>query len=157
MYPVQQPDRPVVQIELLMVKVMHLGLVPEEIIATVHRGRVEQLKGQKQPERQYMCPHDLRRNRDRKCVGKDLLDRMGELRGQGDGRGELVVFLVDAHVEVGEVEEPVAVVEEGFPEQHTDEEIPDEFREPGERRLDSIGGRGLGDERQLEQVEARGQ
>ena len=43
MHPVQQPQRPIIQIELLMVKIMRSCLVPKEIIPTVNRRRVDKL------------------------------------------------------------------------------------------------------------------
>ena len=140
MYPIQQANRPIIQVELLMMEIVHFGFIPEEIIPTVHGRRIEQLKRQKGPKGQHMATHNLRRDGDRKRVGEDLFDRMGELSRQRDRRRKLVVFLVNAHVEVGDVEEWVTVVEEGFAKKETQGYISKELADRWESWLDSVGG-----------------
>ena len=61
MHPVQQPNGPIIQIELLMVQIMHLGLIAEEIIATMHGGRFDQLQRQEDPKGDHMAVQQLRR------------------------------------------------------------------------------------------------
>lgn len=43
MHPIQQPQRSIIQIELLMMKIMRSSLVTKEIISTVNRRRIDKL------------------------------------------------------------------------------------------------------------------
>lgn len=103
MNPIQQPNGPIVQIELLMMKIMVLGLIMEEIIATMHSSSIEQLPRQKDPKGQDMAVEELRRQRNWQGVGEDLLEWVCELRRKGDWRCEFVVFLVDSSVQEWDV------------------------------------------------------
>lgn len=114
MHPIQHPNRPIIQIKLLMMQIMHPCLAPEEIIPTMHRRRIEQLVRQIHPEREHMAADNLRRKRDGQHVREDMLDRVRVLRGQRDGRREAVVELVDFRVEEGVVEEAMSIVKQRF-------------------------------------------
>lgn len=101
MRPIQQPQRSIIQIELLMMKIMRSSLVTKEIISTVNRRRIEKLISQEYPEGHNMASQQLRRQGDRQCISEDVFNRMGELRSQSDRSSESVMFLMDADVESG--------------------------------------------------------
>lgn len=61
MQPIQYTHRSVVQIELFMVQVMHLGLIAKEIISAMHCRRAEQLIPQEQPKGEDVALQELRR------------------------------------------------------------------------------------------------
>ncbi|WEW61909.1 hypothetical protein PRK78_007409 [Emydomyces testavorans] len=155
MQPVQQPNRPIVQIELLMMLVMHPRHAAHEIIPAMHHRRVGQLVPQKRPERHEVAVQQRGRQRDRQDVGGEVLERVRVLRGERDGRGEVVVQLVDACVEEAVVEQAVGVVEEGFAEEQAGEEVEGEFARGGEEWVEAVGAGG--EEGELEEVEGGGE
>jgi len=59
MQPIQNSDRPIVHIELLMMRVVHLRLPVKEVISTMYRCRIEELPGEIRPEHQDMAAQDL--------------------------------------------------------------------------------------------------
>lgn len=101
MHPIQQPQRSIIQIELLMVKIMRPSLATKEIISTVNGRRIDKLISQEYPKSHNVASQQLRRQGDRQCISEDVLNRMGELRSQRDRSSESVMFLMDADVEGG--------------------------------------------------------
>jgi len=98
MQPIQKPQRPKINHELLMMQIMHLRRAIKEIIPTMHRRRFKKLKRQKEPVGKDMTPKDLRWNRDWEDVGEQVLERMSVLGCECDGGREAVVLLMDACV-----------------------------------------------------------
>lgn len=83
---------------------------------------------------------NLSRQRDGQHIRDDMLDRVGELRGERNGRREAVVLLVDGRVEPRRVQEAVAVVEHGFAHEEAEDDVSGHFGERGERGWDAEGG-----------------
>lgn len=135
--PVQHADAPKVDIEPLVMPVMLSRRAAEEIVAAVHRRSLDQLPRKKHPHGQDVRAQQQGRQRDRQGVGHNVLDRMRILRREGDRRGELVVYLVDALVEVAHVEEPVRIIEECLTHDDADDEVARELGQRGQRRLNA--------------------
>lgn len=138
MQPIQAADTPEVDIELLMMQIMHLGLGGEEIETAVHGGRVEQLPGEKGPEAQDVDVQDLRRETDRQDIGDQMLDRVRVNGRQRHGRREPVMHLVDAAVDARVVQQPVRVVEEHLAHGQAQHEVPRHLGHARQRLLDAI-------------------
>lgn len=128
-HPIKQPNRAIVQVEFLMMQIMHLGLAVEKVIATVHSGSVEKLIGQVDPERQHMAVQQLRRKRDGQRVGENLLNRMSKLSSECDWCSEPVMFFVDPLVKVWDVQQTVAVVEQSLAYDEAEKDVPQDFRD----------------------------
>lgn len=139
MQPIQKPDRPKIQIELLMMQIMRFRQALEKVIATMHGRRFEQFVRQKHPEHQDMRAQDLARQGDREDVGEEVFDGVGVLSGERDRRGEFVVLFVDAFVEGGDMQEAVAVVEEDLAEEEAEDDVDDDFGESWKGRGDLVG------------------
>ena len=124
MHPIQKSNRAIIQIELLMMQIMHACLAREEIIPAMHCRRVHQLVAHVQPKCQDVAAQDLRRQCDWQDICKELLDWVRVLRRDSNGGSEAMVLLVDVFVKHGKgVEEAVDIVEEDFAEDERESNI----------------------------------
>ncbi|KAI9037817.1 fatty acid hydroxylase superfamily-domain-containing protein [Aspergillus affinis] len=155
MNPIQHPQTPKINHKPLMMQIMHPGHTPQKPKPAMHRRRHHQLIPQKHPEGAYMATQDLWWEGDGEHVGKDLLDWMGVLSGEGDRGCESVVLFVETGVEGWMVEEAVGVVEEGFAEEEAEGEVGEEGGEGGEGGGDAV--RLVVEEVDLEEVEEGGE
>ncbi|ATY64585.1 hypothetical protein A9K55_004293 [Cordyceps militaris] len=160
MKPVQQSQSPKIHIKALMVPVMLPSQAVEEVVAAVHRRRLDELAGEEQPEGEDMGAQQQRGQDNRQGVGDEVLERVGVLRRERDGRREAVVRLVHAPVQRPPVQQPVRVVEERLPRERAHDEV---ARHLGGRRQRGrhaecrglAGGRGQRGARDLQREDRR--
>lgn len=126
MKPIQEPNRAKVQVKFLMVQIMKSSLAGKEIIPAMDGGGINQLIRHIQPKCDDMALQQLRRNSNRQDVCENLLDRMGVLGRQGNGRSEPVMAFMDARIEHRLMEKSMAIVEEDFTHEDRKEKIPDD-------------------------------
>ncbi|KND86965.1 hypothetical protein TOPH_08444, partial [Tolypocladium ophioglossoides CBS 100239] len=137
--PVQQPNPPKVHVKALMMAVVLPRRAAQEVVAAVHRRRLDQLPGHKRPHGQHVRAQHQRRQRHGQRIGDDVLDRVRVLRGKGHGRREAVVRLVDAPVEDAHVQQPVRVVEEHLARGDAQRQVAHEAGGRGQRGVDTHG------------------
>lgn len=157
MRPVQKPQHSIVQVKLLMMRVVHLSASTEEIKPAVHSRRLDQLQRDKRPERQDMRVQNLPRQRDGQHIRHKMLNRVGELRSERDGRHEAVVLLVDGRIKPRRVQEAVAVVEHNLAHEQAEDDVSCHFGERGERGGNAERGFSALDEVEEREVEACGE
>lgn len=92
-----------------MVQVVCAG--HREVVPAVHARRLYQLCGEEQRKGQDVRVHDHHGEHDGDGVREQVLHGVRVLRGEGHGRRELVVLLVDAGVDLGVVQGAVRGVE----------------------------------------------
>ena len=95
----------------------------------MHRSSLHQLKSKKRPISQNMRVQNLRRQRHRNNIRKQMLNRMGVLRCQRNRSSEAVMLFVDPRVQRTGVQEAMRVVEQHFSHHQAEDKIPYENEE----------------------------
>ena len=135
MQPIHKMQRPIINVELFMMQIVHLGHGGlGKIIAAVLGRANEQHADEKRVERENMhglvvVRDEREREHDGDDVGEEVLDGRSIEAREGDGRGEAVMQFVIASVETRVVQDAVDVVGENLPGEVADDEVLEKFFE----------------------------
>ena len=122
-----------VDVELFVVIVVVLGgrVDEREVVARVDEGGVDDGDEREDVKHQHVRSRGQGRKHRRPCVAEDVLERVAVDCREADGRGPLVVRLVDATVEGRMVQEAVRVVKEDLLGQDDHQQLSQALRERG--------------------------
>lgn len=113
MKPIHEPDYTIVHVELFVMAIVHFCGPCEEVVTTVHRGCFRELESKESPIGDNVRPLvDYTGERNGQNIGKYVLRWCRILRRERHGSDKVVMFLVHARVDAGEVKDAMDIVED---------------------------------------------